>query len=149
VPGTPTAQTETCPDATEPSLAFSGPLTFGEVTPPAAGEASRTTGSITLIASGLTTACGNWTVTLIGSPLTAANGDVIPASNLVLQSINGQPVPAGSCSVNGRCLLATLPAGTDVPDTQVLELQFGLEIPAGTLAGSFGSSISASIDPAP
>ena len=134
--------------SSEPGLAFSGPLTFDAVNPERVDEDTSTTGSISLVASNLTAACGEWIVTMVGAPLTATNGDTIPATNLQLVSINGQPVPDGACSLESSCALGTVQTGPSENDTQVFELEFSLVVPAGTLAGSFGASISASIDPA-
>lgn len=130
----------------EPSIDFAGPLSLGTIDVTAEGPASpAATGAVAVTVSGLNLTCGNWTVKIQGKTLTGSNGVDIPARTLTLTSINGAPLPGGPCDLDGKCLIADVPAGPSAADSATFTLGVSLAIPDQPGAGTFGSSLSATV----
>jgi len=149
VPSRTTAKGEVAPALVpipEPSLAFVGALDLGTVDLGPLTSPTSTSGTITLNVTGLDQSCGEWTVSLNGSPLSAESGSTIAAGNLRLVSVNGKPLASGACSLDTGCVVAAVKSGADVEATVSFQLEIALEVPAGATPGSFNSSIGASLD---
>lgn len=132
----------------EPSVAFDGPLSFGEVGVTADGpETATSSGSVSLTVSGLNVACGTWGLNLGATPLVDESGVPLGGSQLVVVSINDERLPDGGCDLAGGCDAIALAAGPGAPPSQSIVLGVELRMPEQPGLGAFGTSLSASLIP--
>jgi hypothetical protein len=130
----------------DPSIAFDGPLTFGDVSVDASGvQHPVRSGSVSLTVSGLDDACGTYTLYVGASPMTDENGNVLDGAQMMLVSVNDQPVTGETCDLFAGCDAAVLEAGPNSLSTQSVRLGVELRMPEHPGVGSYGTSLSASL----
>lgn len=130
----------------EPSIAFDGPLTFGDVGVDASGvQHPVRSGSVSLTVSGMDDACGSYSLNVGASPMTDATGDVLDGAQMMLVSVNDQPVTGETCDLFSGCDAIVLVAATDVLPTQTVRLGVELRMPEHPGVGFYGTSLSASL----
>ncbi|HET8522776.1 MAG TPA: hypothetical protein VFL82_06055 [Thermomicrobiales bacterium] len=134
----------------EPSVAFSGPLDFGDVAVDATGVKTPPKPQMIIVTvSGLDKACGSWQLGLKATTLDGANNATIDAGNLHLSSINDRPVVNGSCPLDGGCPIAVIPAGSGVDPVATFNLGVSLVLPDQPRATTFNATLSAALTKAP
>jgi hypothetical protein len=130
----------------EPSIAFDGPLTFGDVGVDASGVQDRVrSGFVSLTVSGLDDACGSYSLNVGASPMTDASGEVLDGAQMMLTSVNDQPVTGETCDLFAGCDAIVLVAAPDALPTQTVRLGVELRMPEHLGVGSWGTSLSASL----
>ncbi|HWK79119.1 MAG TPA: hypothetical protein VNP95_00055, partial [Thermomicrobiales bacterium] len=129
----------------EPSIAFLGPLAFGQVSLPSTDQVVVLGGSTTLQVDGLDRSCGVWTIAIESGSLATSDGRDLDAANLLLVSVNGQLAPTSPCGLDEPCLVAVIVAGpTSVPSIQ-LSLGFQVIVPADAPLGVLNAPVTATI----
>lgn len=132
----------------EPSVAFDGPLAFGEIAVTADGlETSTAPGAVSMTISNLDQSCGAWTLNLAATPLSGSDGAPLDGSQLVAVSVNGEALPQ-PCDLTAGCDLASLPTGLDATATQTITIGVELRLPEQPDIGSFDTSLTAALHPA-
>lgn len=132
----------------DPSVAFTGPLDFGEVSVTASGPDSAVkTGTMTVIVSGLNQSCGAWTLHLASTSLADEAGNPLSGSSLVVVAVDGVAPPDGGCDLANGCDLTTFTGAIDAAQTQSLTLDIELRMPDQPGTGSFQTSLSAALLP--
>ncbi len=132
----------------EPSVAFAGPLNFGEISVTATGPDSTTkTGIMNVIVSDLNQSCGDWSLHLASTPLADEAGNPLSGSSLVVVAVDGTALPDGGCDLANGCDLATLTGAPDAAQTQSLTLDIELRMPDQPGTGAFQTSLSAALLP--
>jgi hypothetical protein len=130
----------------DPSIAFDGPLIFGDVGVDASGvQHPVRPGSVSLTVSGLDDACGTYALDVDASPMTDASGDVLDGAQMMLVSVNDQPVTGETCDLFAGCDAIVLVAGPDAVPTQTVRLGVELRMPEHPGVGFYGTSLSASL----
>lgn len=123
----------------KPDVTFSGTLQLGTVVLGPTRNATSTSGAIALEVTGLDQSCGSWNIVLHGEALSGESGSMIDAGHLRLVAVNGEPVDSGRCDLTSGCVVEVARFEPGVAATTTYELQFELDIPAGTTAGPFAS----------
>jgi len=131
----------------EPSVAFDGALSFGEVGVTANGPVDPVRqGTLAVVVSGLDQACGDWTLRVEASALTDATGAPLEGARLVVVSIDNQPLPDGGCDLAGGCDLLALTGGREATPSRTLTLGVELRIPEQPGLGNFMTSLTAALE---
>lgn len=129
----------------EPSIAFSGPVAFGQISLPANEQVGVLAGSTTVQVTGLDQSCGVWTIAIESGSLVASGGQELDAANLLLVSVNGQLAPTSPCGLDEPCLVAMIVAGpASLPSIQ-LSLGFQVIVPSDAPLGELSAPITATI----
>lgn len=134
----------------QPSVTFDGPLDFGEVGANSSGplQSSRS-GSISLTVANLNAACGTWTLSVNASTLVNVDGQTLQGSQLMLVSVNSEPIPGDACDLEAGCDVVALQAGPTAASSQTVVLGVDLRMPEQPGHGSFGASLDAHLKPVP
>lgn len=129
----------------EPSIAFLGPVSFGQVSLPTGSQVSLQASSAVLQVDGLDRSCGMWTITVESGPLTTETGASLDPANMQLVSVNGQLAPGSPCGLDQPCLVMMIVAGPDSIPTLQIDLGFQVIIPADAPLGTLDAAITATI----
>jgi hypothetical protein len=131
----------------DPSVAFDGPLTFGEIALTADGpETTTKQGTISMTVANLDQACGAWTLAASATPLTDDAGVPLDGSQLVVVSVDGSPLAEG-CDLTAGCEIAALTGGPDAPTSKRITLGVELRMPEQPGLGTFDTSLTAALYP--
>lgn len=129
----------------EPVVSFAGGLDFGQAGVSAEGVSDPVrTGQLNLSISGLNTACGEWTLTLRGSDLTDADGQILAGSMLAVTAVDGIALSGGPCDLTTGCTLATYKGGPNAT-TASLALTVELRLPEQASIGAFQTTLDAAL----
>lgn len=130
----------------DPSMTLEGPLDFGTVPVTSAGPANAdTTANLVIALEGLGASCGDWRLSL--RAITPAGGDgVLSASDLIIVSVDGQPLAGGPCALSGVCVINDVTAGPGAPDTGRYTVTVSLRLPDGSPPGTFDATITGRLD---
>jgi len=134
----------------KPSVAFDGPLAFGDVGVTASGpENPSRSGRVSLTVANLDAACGTWNLVVSASGLVDGDGQAMQGSHLMVVSVNDEPIPGDACDLAAGCDIVALLAGPNAASPQTVVLGVELRMPEQPGLGVFGTALDASLVPSP
>lgn len=130
----------------EPSVAFTGPLDFGEIRMTTEGPVAPLQPAKSLLTvTGLDQACGSYELNVSSTPFYGPE-DTDSTIGLALASVDDVALPGGDCAFADGCVIATLPAGPDAAPVVTFTLGVSLVLPAQPRAAVFDSSLTAALN---